>query len=191
MYTEQEIVDIFKKYEALCEGHFLLSSGKHSAKYLQCALVLKEPKIAEKLGNALALKFKDEKIDKVVGPAMGGIIIAHEVARALNVPALFSEREQGEMTFRRGFSLKEGERILVVEDVITTGLSVREVITVIQRQQALVVGVGSLIDRGEGVDFSVTKKSLCTLEVATYESEKCPLCKDNIPVIKPGSRKIS
>jgi len=188
MYTDLEIMDIFKKYDALCEGHFLLSSGRHSAQYMQCALVLKETEYAQKLCEALAEKFRGDKVGMVIGPALGGIIVAHEVAKALKVPALFTERVDGVMTLRRGFSISEGERIVVVEDVVTTGKSVKEVIELVKELKGVVVGVGSLIDRGEGVDFGVPKKNLLSLRIDTYSSDECPLCKKNVSLVKPGSR---
>lgn len=191
MDTEQEIIAILKEYNALCEGHFLLSSGRHSGQYIQCALVLKEPKIAKELCQALACKFQDDGIDVVVGPALGGIIVAYEVAGALGVAALFTERQNNEMTLRRGFSIREGDRVLVVEDVVTTGKSVKEVIKVIEQCKGVVVGVGSLIERGEEVDFGVSKKSLVSLQIENYEPLNCPLCRKNIPLVKPGSRKLA
>ena len=147
---EQAVVDIFKRRGALLEGHFLLSSGLHSSRYLQCALVLQFPEDAEKLGSELARRFSSEQIDLVIAPALGGVIVAHEVARALGTRALFTEREAGQMQLRRGFQIGQGERALVVEDVITTGGSTREVIGVVESSGGLVVAVGSIIDRSGG-----------------------------------------
>jgi orotate phosphoribosyltransferase len=173
----------------LKEGHFLLSSGRHSARYMQCAQLLKYPADAEKTGKALAALFSDMKVDVVVGPALGGVIIAHEVARALGVPCLFTERKDGRMELRRGFSVRQGERVLVVEDVITTGGSVKEVITLLEGMGAKVAGVGSIIDRSGGTNpFSCPYRALKAIHIESYAPGECPLCKKGIPVEKPGSR---
>src|SRR5215472_16543474 len=186
----QSVLSLFEGSSALLRGHFLLTSGLHSPVYLQCALVLQNPADAEALGRALAGKFKGEQIDAVVAPAIGGIIVAHEVARALGVRALFTEREAGVMTLRRGFRLAEGERVLVVEDVVTTGGSTRETIDAVRRAGGLVVGAGSLVDRSGGsVDLGVPRAALLTLSVPAYDSVDCPQCREGIPAVKPGSRK--
>src|SRR5215471_18593871 len=183
-------LSLFESSGALLRGHFLLTSGLHSPAYLQCALVLQNPANAEALGRDLAEKFKDEKIDAVVAPAIGGIIVAHEAARALGVRALFAEREAGVMTLRRGFRLAEGERVLVVEDVVTTGGSTRETIDAVRRAGGLVVGAGSLVDRSGGaVDLGVPRAALMTLSVPTYDPADCPQCREGLPAVKPGSRK--
>jgi len=188
--TEKEILFLFEELNALLKGHFKLSSGLHSEKYLQCAIVLQHPVIAEKLAKELAAKFAGEKIDVVVGPALGGVTWAYEVARAAGTRGIFTEREEGKMKLRRGFSVKEGEKALVVEDVVTTGGSTKEVIDVIKALGGVVVGVGSVIDRSEEpVDFGVKFKSLARVKVDTYKEENCPLCKKGVPVTKPGSRK--
>jgi orotate phosphoribosyltransferase, Thermus family len=150
LLTPDEYLEIFRKSNALLEGHFLLTSGKHSAQYMQCAQVLQYPDRAAILAKGLAMSFRDMEIQTVIGPAMGGILVAHEVAKALGVRALFTERENGSMRLRRGFTLSPGERVLVVEDVITTGGSVREVLTVVQESEAIPVGVGILVDRTGG-----------------------------------------
>ena len=187
--TENEILDIFRKHSALLEGHFILSSGLHSDRYIQCALVLQHPRVAEKLCAELAGKLRSHGATTVAAPALGGVLVAHEVARALGVRALFTERQNGEMTLRRGFHLEPGEPTLVVEDVITTGLSTRETIKCVEEAGGKVVGVGSLIDRSGGsADLGLPKASLVTLAVKNYKREECPLCKSGIPAIKPGSR---
>ncbi|KGP76232.1 Orotate phosphoribosyltransferase [Desulfosporosinus sp. Tol-M] len=191
LLTPDEYLEIFRKSNALLEGHFLLTSGKHSAQYMQCAQVLQYPDRAAILAKGLAMSFRDMEIQTVIGPAMGGILVAHEVAKALGVRALFTERENGSMRLRRGFTLSPGERVLVVEDVITTGGSVREVLTVVQESEAIPVGVGILVDRTGGtVDFGLPMASLIQLHIQAYEALDCPLCAQGIPAIKPGSRKV-
>ena len=187
--TEQHLLTIFEQTGALLEGHFQLTSGLHSPRYLQCALVLQYPEYAEFVGRALAAKFSDDRVDAVVAPAIGGIIVAHETARATGVRALFTERESGVMTLRRGFRLTRGERVLVVEDVVTTGGSTRETIEAVIEADGVVIGAGSIVDRSGGaVDVGVRCLSLLTLEVAAYDPSECPLCKEGIPPIKPGGR---
>lgn len=187
--TEQHLLAIFQQTGALLEGHFQLTSGLHSSRYLQCALVLQYPEHAEFAGRALASLFSEDRIDVVVAPAIGGIIVAHETARALGVRALFTEREAGVMTLRRGFRLNRGERVLVVEDVVTTGGSTRETIDAVVDSDGVVVGAGSLVDRSAGtVDVGVRRLSLLTLDVPAFDPSECPLCKEGIPAIKPGSR---
>jgi orotate phosphoribosyltransferase len=188
--TEKDVLAIFEESKALLSGHFKLSSGLHSEKYLQCALVLQHPPIAERLAGALAEKFKGEKIDVVIGPALGGVTWAYEVARAIGVRGLFTEREESKMALRRGFFVKEGEKVLVVEDVVTTGRSTKEVIDVVKALGGIVVGVGSVIDRSdEPVDFGVAFKSLAKVGVKTFREHECPLCKAGSTAVKPGSRK--
>lgn len=187
--TEKEILDIFRQNSALLEGHFILSSGLHSDRYIQCALVLQHPRIAEELCVELAPKLGELGASVVVAPALGGVIVAHEVARALGVRALFTERVNGAMALRRGFHLAANEPALVVEDVVTTGKSTRETIDCVQQTGGKVVGVGSLVDRSGGrTDFGVPKASLLTLTVETYQPDDCPLCKSGTPAVKPGSR---
>lgn len=189
--TPDEYLDIFKKSEALLEGHFLLTSGKHSAQYMQCAQVLQYPDRAAILAEGLASQFRDMGVQTVIGPATGGILVAHEVAKALGVRSLFTERENGIMRLRRGFTISPGERVLVVEDVITTGGSVREVLSVVQEFGAIALGVGVLVDRSGGkVDFSLPQSSIIQLNIQAYEAQDCPLCAQGIPAVKPGSRKI-
>jgi orotate phosphoribosyltransferase len=189
---QNEMKELFKKYNALLNGHFLLSSGLHSDTYFQSALILQHPQVAsilaENLKNEITKKVKD--IDLIVSPAMGGVIIGQEVGRAFGKRAIFCERIDGKLVLRRGFSIAKGEKVLVVEDVITTGLSTKEVIETIIPLGANVVAVCSLVDRSAGkVDFGVPRFSLLSLEVKSYKPEECPLCKDGSNPIKPGSRK--
>lgn len=192
--TNEEVLQTFSDCSALLTGHFLLTSGLHSPRYLQCALVLQHPAIAEKLCTALGDKAKEDasigQIDLVIAPALGGVIVAHETARALGVRALFTERQEAGMTLRRGFQIQPGERCFVVEDVVTTGGSTREVIDVVRTLGGVVAGAGSLIDRSGGaVDLGVPRHALATLEVPSYKAEDCPMCKEGTTAIKPGSRK--
>ena len=188
--TEKDILEIFHANNALLTGHFKLSSGLHSQNYLQCALVLQYPDIAASLAKEIAKKFSKEKIDLVIGPALGGITLAYEAARAIGVRGLFTERQDGKMVLRRGFSIKNGERALVVEDVITTGGSTKEVIEVVKGSGGVAVGVASIIDRSSApVDFGVRFEALANIKIDTYKEEDCPLCRQGIPVAKPGSKK--
>jgi len=190
MLTREEIIEILEKTNSLKTGHFLLSSGLHSDKYVQCALVLSHPREAEQLCKALAEKLKGIDIEVVVGPALGGIVMAYELARALNVPGIFAERTDGEMALRRGFEIKPGQKVLVVEDVVTTGGSAKEVIKLIKEIGGEVVAVSSLIDRSGGkADFSAPFKALLELNIPTYNPEDCPMCKGGSTAEKPGSRK--
>jgi len=187
--TSDQVLDIYKKTGALLTGHFLLSSGLHSEQYLQSALVLQQPDIATQLCAALAEHFKDLKIGAVIAPALGGVFVSHETARALGTRSLFAERVNGELTLRRGFTITPGERVLVVEDVITTGKSTKETIAVVQQAGGVVVAAASLVDRSGGkAELGVPYRSLVTLSVPTYAPEVCPLCKLGSAPIKPGSR---
>ena len=187
--SDQQLLSILQKTGALLEGHFQLTSGLHSSRYLQCALVLQHPEHAEWAGKAIAAHFSGDAVSAVVAPAIGGIIVAHEVARALGVRALFTERESGLMTLRRGFQIAPGEKTLVVEDVVTTGGSTRETIEAVTRAGGTVVGAGFLVDRSGGaVDVRAPRVALLTLDVPTYEPSVCPLCKEGSPAVKPGSR---
>ncbi|MDQ7779875.1 MAG: orotate phosphoribosyltransferase [Planctomycetota bacterium] len=181
----------FKKSGAFLEGHFVLSSGLHSSAYVQCAKALESPRLAGKLCRALAKKWRaggGGKIDCVVGPALGGIVVAYELARALGCRALFMERVEGKLTLRRGFALEAGERVLVSEDVVTTGGSAQETIMEAERLGARVVGVAALVDRGGGRSFGKPFVSLLNLQPPIYDPAECPLCKRGIPAEKPGSR---
>jgi orotate phosphoribosyltransferase len=187
--TERETLDLYEKTGALMRGHFRLTSGLHSDVYLQSALVLQYPEHAAALGAALAVPFRNAGATTVLAPAIGGIIVAHEVARALGARAVFTERESGVMRLRRGFTLGRGERCLVVEDVITTGGSTREVVQCVEDNDGVVVGVGSLIDRSGGTaGFSVPRVALATVGAAVWAPEACPLCQAGSVAIKPGSR---
>lgn len=197
--TEKEILEIFESRKALLKGHFLLSSGLHSDTYLQCALVLQYPDLAEKLARLLVKKFvltyqpiNLSTIQLVLSPALGGIVIGQEVARVLGCRAIFTERENGKMTLRRGFQIKKGERVLVVEDVITTGGSTQEVIDVARNAGGKVVEVAALVDRSGGqAQFECPLISLLKLEIENYEPQSCLLCKRNLPLVKPGSRQTA
>ena len=185
----ETVLDLFRKSGALLEGHFRLTSGLHSAKYLQSALVLQFPELAETLGKAIAERTAHLQPTAVLSPALGGIVIGHEVARALGIRALFAERADGKLTLRRGFSLAPEDRVLLVEDVITTGGSTRETGDVATAAGASVVGAASIIDRGSDPGrLSLPLYSLVQLQVPAYEPEACPLCEKSIPVVKPGSR---
>jgi len=184
-----EIIKVFKECNALLEGHFILSSGLHSNKYLQCAKVLQYPDIASIIGEEIAETFATTPVDLIVGPAMGGIIIAQEVGRALSTRTIFSERENGKMTFRRGFEVKPGEQAIVVEDVITTGGSAKEVVDMLTERGVVVIAVASIIDRSGGAaDFGIPFHSLAKVEVETHKPEGCPMCKAGDEAVKPGSR---
>jgi orotate phosphoribosyltransferase len=188
----EKVIDEFKQTGALLEGHFRLSSGLHSTVYLQCALVLQFPEKAETFGRAIAQKFSTAGIQLVASPAIGGIVIGHEVARALGAQFIWTEREAGEMTLRRGFTVSPGERTLVVEDVITTGGSTRETIEALQHAGADVVAAASIIDRSGGaVEVGVPRVALATLRVASVEPEICDACKAGEPAVKPGSRRAN
>jgi len=185
----EEVLDIYRKTGALLTGHFLLSSGLHSEQYLQSALVLQQPDIASKLCAALAEPFKGSNIQAVIAPALGGVFVSHETARALGVRALFAERVNGELTLRRGFTIRPGERVLVVEDVITTGKSTKETIEVVKQAGGVAVAAASLVDRSGGkAELGLPYKSLVTMSVPTYAPEACPLCKAGSTPVKPGSR---
>jgi orotate phosphoribosyltransferase len=193
MLDERSLLDLFKERGALLEGHFRLTSGLHSKHYLQCARLLMDPPLATRLGAELARLLLPllgaAAPAAVVAPALGGVLVSHEVARALACRALFTERQEGAMTLRRGFTLGEGEPVVVVEDVITTGGSTREVIEAVRARGGRVVAAGSLVDRsGGGVELGVPRASLLTLEVDSYTAEACPLCAAGGKPEKPGSR---
>jgi orotate phosphoribosyltransferase len=189
--TPDELLALARKQGALLEGHFLLSSGLHSPQYFQCARLLERPDIASHLGAALAAKFPTDSVDFAIAPALGGVLVAHEVARALGVRGFFAEREPGTgiLALRRGFSIAEGEKALVLEDVVTTGRSLRETIDVARAYGATVVAAGALVDRStEDFTLDVPFKALARLEFPTYEAEACPMCKSGSKPVKPGSR---
>ena len=189
----EEVMKKFEQAGAIQKGHFKLTSGVHSDTYIQCAQVMQYPGFMHNLCSELGKKFRGDDIDIIVGPAIGGIIMAHVMAQVLGpwVRAIFTERENGKMTLRRSFEIKEGEKIIVVEDVTTTGSSVREVMDIVKSRQGKVVGIGILIDRSGGkVDFGIKTEKLLTVDIKNYLPEECPLCKKGIPVVKPGSRKL-
>lgn len=185
----ETILDLFRRVGALLEGHFRLTSGLHSPGYLQCALVLQYPREAEACGAAIAERVRGLGAQTVLSPALGGIVIGHEVARALGARAIFAERQDGVLTLRRGFTLSPGEKVLVVEDVVTTGGSTRETIEVARAAGAHVVGAAAIIDRSNGQQrLDVPFHALATVSLPTYPPEACPLCATGMPVVKPGSR---
>jgi orotate phosphoribosyltransferase len=187
--TDTEVLDLFRQSGALLEGHFRLSSGLHSDRYLQSALVLQHPDLAEQLGRALAQRTAHLQATAVLSPALGGIVIGQEVGRALHIRALFAERQDGALTMRRGFALEPSDRVLIVEDVITTGGSTRETIAVAEAAGARVVGAAAIIDRGSDASrVHVPLQSLVKMEVPAYPPDSCPLCAKHVPVVKPGSR---
>lgn len=189
MLNNEQALRIFTDSGALTEGHFKLTSGRHSNRYMQCAKVLQYPQYTEQLAQHIAEKFKQDNVELVIGPAMGGIVVAYEVARQLGVPGVFTERQEGKMVLRRGFAIKPGQRVLVVEDVITTGGSVKEVIDTVQELGGEVIGVGLLVDRSGGkVNFGVRHEAVLTMDITSWEPDECILCQEGKPVIKPGSR---
>lgn len=189
--TNDEALALFRESEALLEGHFRLTSGLHSPNYFQCARVLQYPQHAERFCRLIAERFHSEGIEVVISPAIGGIVVGQEVARLLGCRAIFAEREEGAMTLRRGFAIRPGERCLAVEDVVTTGGSVKEVIALAQAAGAEVRGAAFIVDRSAGrASFTVPFYAALMMEVVTYPPEECPLCARGIPVVKPGSRKV-
>jgi orotate phosphoribosyltransferase len=202
--TRDELLDLYRRSGALLDGHFRLTSGLHSPGYLQCALVLQHPQHAEALGRAIADRTRDWRATVVLSPALGGVVIGHEVARALGVRAIFAERQDGALMLRRGFVIGESDRVLVVEDVVTTGGSTRETMQVAKAAGGHVVGAASIVNRGskEGPGHPSTSSgpglgvgepyvSLLDIELPTYEPDKYPLCAKGLPVVKPGSRPVA
>lgn len=188
---ENNILDLFLKTDALLNGHFLLTSGKHSDQYFQSAKVLQYPKYTQTICSVIARYFENTEIDTVISPAIGGIVVGQEVARQLGKRFIFAEREDKKLKLRRGFEIFPNEKVLVVEDVVTTGGSVFEVINIVKEADAEVAGVGMIVDRSNGkVDFEVNQVSAIQLEVVTFEADDCPLCRKGIPLVKPGSKKI-
>jgi orotate phosphoribosyltransferase len=186
-----DLLDLFRRSGALLEGHFRLSSGLHSSGYLQSALVLQHPQHAETLGRAIGERTRDLRPTVVLSPALGGIVIGQEVGRALGVRAIFAERQDGALTLRRGFTLGERDRVLVVEDVLTTGGSTRETMQVATASGAQIVGAASIVDRSGGsTRFEVPFHALLDIALPTYEPGECPLCTQGLPVVKPGSRPV-
>jgi orotate phosphoribosyltransferase len=190
--SKEEILNIFKKTEALLNGHFLLTSGRHSSVYFQCAKVLQYPEHNEAICSIIVEHFKNYDFDTVIAPAIGGIVVGQEVARQLNKKFIFAEREEKNLTLRRGFSIAKGEKFLVCEDVVTTGGSVFEVIDIVKNAGGIVAGVGYIVDRSNGkVNFGVEQKSAVSLDAISFAADECELCKQGLQVVKPGSRKIS
>ncbi|MFL6374380.1 MAG: orotate phosphoribosyltransferase [Pyrinomonadaceae bacterium] len=191
--TQDEILDHFRKTNALLDGHFVLSSGLHSPTYLQCALALQKPAdadtFAREIVNKMALDGTIAGIETVASPAIGGLVIGFAVAQAIGVRFIWTERQNGEMTLRRGFNVQKGEKILVVEDVITTGGSTRECMAVLEQRGAEIIAAASIVDRSAGrADVGVTRISLVSLDVPSYEPANCPLCANGSPAVRPGSR---
>jgi len=190
--NSEEVLDIFRECGAVIEGHVELTSGAHSNWYFQCALVLQHPRHAQRLAVALAGRFRGAGVELVASPAVGGIVLGQEIARILGVRAIFLEREGGAMALRRGFGVRPGEKVLAVEDVVTTGGSVREVADKLASLGAEVVGVGCIVDRsGGGAEFGCRFESLAGVSVQKYDPSDCPLCKRGLPLSAPGSRKLS
>lgn len=192
MIAQERVMEILTEAGVLLEGHFRLTSGRHSNRYLQCAKIFRNTKYSEELCAALAGQFADQGVDVVIGPAMGAVQMAYEVSRHLHCENFFAERdEEGKMALRRGFTVTPGMKVLLVEDVVTTGGSVKEVLELVKAAGGEVVGVGSIVNRTNGaVDFGVPFKSVIKVEVESWEPENCPLCKEGkLPVAKPGSRK--
>ena len=190
--TRDELLDLYRTSGALLEGHFRLTSGLHSPGYLQCALVLQHPAHAEALGRAIADRVRERRATVVLSPALGGVVIGQEVGRALGVRAIFAERQEGRLALRRGFTLAPEDRVLVVEDVMTTGGSTRETIEVAKAAGGQVVGTASIVDRSGGtIRFDVPFTSLLEIALPTYEADRCPLCAQGLPVVKPGSRQVA
>ena len=191
IFDQETLLKIFYKTEAILKGHFKLSSGLHSDTYIQCAKVMQYPELNSIIAGIIADKFRDERLDGVIGPAIGGIILSYEVARKLGVKGIFAEREEGKMKLRRGFEINKGENYLIVEDVITTGGSVKEIIELIKEREASVAGVASIIDRSGGkVKLHSRQYSVLVFNIKNYKPEECPLCKQGIPLTAPGSKHI-
>ncbi len=192
MLTRERVEDVLKKAGVLLEGHFLLTSGRHSDRYLQCAKIFRNTLYSEELCAALAEQFKEDKVDVVIGPAMGAVQMAYEVSRTLGCENFFAEREEGKMVLRRGFEVTPGLRCLLVEDVVTTGGSVVEVKELVEAAGGIVVGIGSIVDRTGGeINFGVPYRAVYSSKVQSWDAADCPLCKEGkLPPVKPGSRKL-
>jgi len=185
----KEIEKILKETGVIQEGHFVLTSGRHANIYMQCAKVLQYPEHASKLAAEIAEKWKDTEIDVVIGPALGGVVLSYAAAEKIGVRSVFSERKNGSMQLRRGFDIKEGEKVLIVEDVVTTGGSVKEVIELMEEKKADIIGISSIIDRSSGnADFKYQFKPLLRVDIKSYKANECELCRKGIPVTRPGSR---
>jgi orotate phosphoribosyltransferase len=190
---KEEVLTLFRETEALLEGHFLLTSGLHSPQYFQCAKVLQYPQHAEKLCREIAEHYRAENIEVVISPALGGIIVGQEVARQLGARSIFAERAAGVLQLRRGFEIKAGEQVLACEDVVTTGGSIGEVVKIARRNGGSIVGTACIVDRSSGKpgsDLGAELFSVLRMDVVTYKPEECPLCQQNKPLVKPGSRSV-
>ncbi|MDR1392101.1 MAG: orotate phosphoribosyltransferase [Clostridiales bacterium] len=189
---EKEIKKILEKTNVLLEGHFLLTSGKHSGKYMQCAKIFEYPDQSEIICSQLVQKIKNSiktRIDVVIGPAIGAILLSYEIARQLGIRSVFGERKNGKMVLGRSFSIKSNENVLIVEDVITTGGSVKEIIEILKKNQANILGIGMIIDRqNKKNNFEIPFESVLKVKIKTFDKDECPFCKENIPLIKPGSK---
>ncbi len=186
-----EVMRLFQACGAWLDGHFVLSSGLHSHEYLQCALILQHPTLASRVCQSLAQRFISDEITCVAAPALGGIVVGYETARHLGARAVFAERQDGKLQFRRGFALDPKDRVLVVEDVVTTGGSAEELIRLVNDAGATLVGVGALVDRSNGwASFDVKFHALMSLDLKTFQASDCPLCKEGVPMAKPGSRSL-
>lgn len=189
--TKEEITAMLKEAGVLLEGHFLLTSGRHSDKYMQCAKIFQDAKYSVPLCAELVNQYKNDNVELVIGPAIGAIQMSYEVGKQLGVRNIFAERENGVMTLRRGFTIEEGQRVLIVEDVVTTGGSVREVMELVRQCGGEIVGIGSIVDRTGGqIDFGVPYRSAFSMDITSYEPEQCPICKTGAPLVKPGSRAV-
>jgi len=189
--SEKDIMKMFEESDALLRGHFRLTSGRHSDVYFQCAKVLQYPKYNEQLCSIIADKFKDVNFDAVVSPAIGGLVVGQEVARQLNKKFIFAERENFDLMLRRGFSIKKGEKLLICEDVVTTGGSVFEVMEIVKSNIAEIAGIGFIVDRSNGnIDFGYPQVSTIKLDVKSYMPEDCPYCDEGLELVKPGSKKV-
>lgn len=187
--TKEEIRELLLETDVIQEGHFVLSSGRHADIYMQCAKVLQYPEHASALAVEIAEKWKDTEIDVVIGPALGGVVLSYAVAEELGVRSIFSERKNGEMKIRRGFELEPGEKVLVVEDVVTTGGSVKELLAVLEELDVEIVGLSSIVDRSNGeVDFNYDFKALLLVDIKSYKAGQCKLCQQDIPITRPGSK---
>lgn len=186
---KEKIEEILKKTNVIQEGHFVLSSGRHANIYMQCAKVLQYPEHASKLACEIAKKWKDEDIDVVIGPALGGVVLSYVVAEQIGTKSIFSERKNGNMQLRRGFEINEGDNVLIVEDVVTTGGSVKEVVELLEKEDVNIVGISSIVDRSAGnADFNYPFKALLEVNISSYKANECELCKKGIPVTRPGSK---
>lgn len=189
MLTQDRITEIFQKTGVLQEGHFVLASGRHSGRYMQCARIFEYPAYAGELCRALAEGFRESRVDVVIGPALGAVQMAYEVSRHLNCRNIFAERVEGAMALRRTFAIKPGERVLVVEDAVTTGGSVKEVLELVRKAGGIPVGVGAIVDRSMGrADFGTEFHSVSRLDIESWPPEECPLCRDGVPVSRPGTK---